>query len=99
MTLETQSSPYHDRQSTDIAHGYDVNWYRYEPAAERDSLSRPVGSTVRAYYDAGNPSHSVLDRATFELKDAIDAAIFILVLAKVADLLRSARRRAGKHST
>ncbi|WP_186035491.1 DUF3592 domain-containing protein [Burkholderia gladioli] len=84
--------------STSIAYGYDVNWYDYEPAAVRDGLSRPVGSTVRVYYDPGNPSHSVLDQATFDLVDAINAGIFILVLAKTADFLRSRRRRAAGDS-
>jgi hypothetical protein len=82
-------------ESTSIAYGYDVNWYRYEPVAERDGLSRPVGSVVRAYYDPANPSRSVLDRATFDLVDAITLAIFILVLAKTVDFVRIGRRRAA----
>ena len=84
--------------STSIAYGYDVNWYDYEPAAARDGSSRPVGSTVRAYYDPGSPSHSVLDQATFDLADAINAGIFILVVAKALDILRPGRRRADGQS-
>ena len=84
--------------STNVASGYDVNWYDYEPAAVRDGSSRPVGSVVRAYYDPGNPSHSVLDQATFDLADAINAGVFILVLAKTLDFLRSGRRRAAGQS-
>jgi hypothetical protein len=80
--------------STSINSGYSVNWYEYEPAAARDSSSRPVGSTVHAYYDPGNPSHSVLDEATFDLEDAINAAIFILVLARMMDFWRSGQRGA-----
>ncbi|WP_175759207.1 DUF3592 domain-containing protein [Burkholderia ambifaria] len=84
--------------SASIAHGYDVNWYDYESAAARDGSSRPVGSAVRVFYDPGNPSHSVLDQATFDLVDAINAGIFILVLAKAVDFLRSGRRRAASDS-
>ncbi|MBN3851680.1 DUF3592 domain-containing protein [Paraburkholderia sp. Ac-20342] len=83
-------------ESSHIAHGYDVNWYQYEPVAERDGLSRPVGSTVRTFYDPGNPSRSVLDRAIFDLSDAIYLALFILVLAKAADFVRTGRRQAAK---
>jgi hypothetical protein len=83
--------------STAVAHGYDVNWYRYESVAEREGLSRPVGLSIQTYYDPSNPSRSVLDRATFDLSDAICAAIFILVLAKAVELVSSGRRRAGNH--
>jgi Protein of unknown function (DUF3592) len=85
-------------ESTHIAHGYDVNWYEYEPVAERDGLSRPVGSTVHAFYDPGNPTRSVLDRATFDLLDAIHLALFILVFAKAVDFIRTGRRQAAKRS-
>lgn len=84
--------------STSVAYGYDVNWHDYEPAAARDGSSRPVGSAVRAYYDPGNPSRSVLDQATFDLADGINVGIFILVLAKALDFLRSGRRRAAGRS-
>ena len=86
-------------QSTHIAHGFDVNWYRYEPVAARDGLSRPVGSAVHAFYDPSNPSRSVLDRATFDLGDAINLAISILVLAKSVDFVRTGRRRAANQSS
>lgn len=87
------SGKQYSADSTSIAYGYDVNWYDYEPAAARDGSSRPVGSAVRAYYDPGNPSYSVLDRATFDLADAINTGIFLFVLAKILDFLRSGRRR------
>jgi hypothetical protein len=85
-------------ESTGIAYGYDVNWYDYQSAAARGGSSRPVGSAVRTYYDPGNASHSVLDQATFDLADAINAGIFIVVLPKILDLLRSGRRRAAGRS-
>jgi len=86
-------------KSTHIAHGFDVNWYRYEPVAERDGQSRPVGSAVHAIYDPNNPSRSVLDRATFDLGDAINLALFILVLANTVDFVRTGRRRAANQSS
>ena len=86
-------------ESSSIPHAYDANWYRYEHAAERDGLSRPVGSTVHAHYDPGNPLRSVLDRATFDLEDAITLSIFILVLAKTVDFVRSGRRRTRNRSS
>jgi len=85
-------------ESTHISHGYDVNWYQDEPVAESDGLLRPVGSTVHAFYDPGNPSRSVLDRATFDLEDAIYLSIFMLVFAKTVDFLRTGRRQAAKRS-
>jgi hypothetical protein len=85
-------------ESTAIACGYDVNWYDSESAAARDGSSRAVGSTVHAYYDPGNPSRSMLDRATFDLVDAINLGIFILVLGNTVDFLRSGRRRIERRS-
>lgn len=38
----------------------------------------PVGSAVHAYYDPGNPLRPVLDRATFDLNDAIILALLPL---------------------
>ncbi|WP_420823444.1 DUF3592 domain-containing protein [Trinickia diaoshuihuensis] len=86
-------------QSTHIAYGFDVNWYQYERVAERDGLSRPVGSAVHAFYDPNNPSRSVLDRATFGLGDAIHLTPFVLVLAKTVDFIHSGRRRAANGSS
>jgi hypothetical protein len=85
-------------ESTAIAYGYDVNWYDFPSAAARDGSSRAVGSIVHAYFDPGNPSRSMLDRATFDLVDAINLGIFILVLANTADFLRSGRRRTERRS-
>ncbi|WP_434112625.1 DUF3592 domain-containing protein [Paraburkholderia caffeinilytica] len=75
-----------------------MNWYDFESAAARDGSSRAVGSAVHAYYDPGNPSRSMLDRATFDLVDAINMGIFILVLARTVDFLRSGRRRTERRS-
>lgn len=72
-------------ESAAIAYGYDVNWYDFESAVVRDGASRATGATVRAYYDAGNPSRSVLDRATFDPVNAINLRILILVLANIVD--------------
>jgi hypothetical protein len=94
----TVDSRLYSAESTHIAHGFDVNWYQYERVAERDGQLRPVGSTVHAYYDPGDPLHSVLDRATFDIEDAIILSIFILVFAYAVDFVRTGRRRAAKRS-
>lgn len=86
-------------KSTGIPYGYHVNWYQFETTAEREGLERPVGDTVKAYYDPHEPTRTTLDRATFEMEDAIKAGIFILVIAYMFDFVRRGRRRAqGKLS-
>lgn len=67
-----------------------LHWAPSEAAAARDALQRPVGAAVTAYYDPADPGSSVLDKASFGSEDALYAAIFVLVIAKILDVVMRA---------
>ncbi|WP_459619428.1 DUF3592 domain-containing protein [Burkholderia sp. 3C] len=51
-------------QSHAVADGFEASRGTKEDAV-RDATARPIGSSVRVYYDPANPQRSVLDRRNF----------------------------------
>jgi len=67
-------------QSTGIPGGFDAHWFDSRQEALNSSLSRPVGSAVRAYYDPAYPQLSVLDRRTPRSTDWAPFGLSILIV-------------------
>ena len=67
-------------QSNGIPGGFDAHWFVSRQEALNSSLSRPVGSAVRAYYDPAYPQLSVLDRRTPRSTDWAPFGLSILVV-------------------
>jgi len=62
-TYSVNHNPY-TANSTDVPGGYDAAWFDNKAQAEQDEARHPPGTTVLAYFDPADPTHSVLDKRT-----------------------------------